>query len=139
MGVPGGKLQRKAFGDEERELGGKLERKREEGSSLSRSASLPPASRERARVKRRAPLPPGMQQPRRQQSEDRKESISTVPRGLSRAEPSTQKSMKKEFDGSLGRRESLKLSTSQFENLGRKETLPKRNWSTLPRKFDPKN
>merc|ERR1711974_567799 len=111
MGVPGGKLQRKAFGDEERELGGKeerelggkLQRKREQGSSLSRSASLPPASRERARVKRRAPLPPGMQQPRRQQSEDRKESISTLPRGLSRAEPSTQKSMKKEFDGSLGR------------------------------------
>ena len=58
--VLGGKLQRKGFGDEERELGlreerelgGKLERKREEGSSLSRSASLPPASRERARVKR---------------------------------------------------------------------------------------
>ena len=49
-----------------------------------------------------------------------------------------QKPVRKEFGGSLGRRESLKL-VSQYESLGRKETLPKRNWSTLPRKFDPKN
>ena len=55
--------------------------------------------------------------------------------------PLKQKSTKKEFEGSLGRRESLKwnITASQFENLGGKETLPKRNWSTLPRKFDPKN
>ena len=49
-----------------------------------------------------------------------------------------QKPVRKEFGGSLGRRESLKL-VNQYESLGRKETLPKRNWSTLPRKFDPKN
>merc|ERR1719222_1454486 len=89
-------------------VGVRVQRKGEEGSSLSRSASLPPATRERSRVKRRAPLPPGMQPPRRQQSEDRKESTTTLSRGQSRAELSLQKqkSVKKEFGGSLGRRES---------------------------------
>ena len=42
-----------------------------------------------------------------------------------------------EFEGALVRRESLKLS--QYENSGKKATQPKRNWSTLPRKFGPKN
>ena len=39
----------------------------------------------------------------------------------------------------MGRRESLKLMSSQHESSEKKESQPKRNWSTLPRKFGPKN